>query len=104
MLRRVIVTIAVAVVMMGTPASAGDRIAELTTMLSSSSEKTLLTAMQSRARLGDKRAKKTLVNALHDPNAQVRAIAASALGKLGHKAALPALKDAALDDINDTML
>src|SRR5688500_12443766 len=103
MLRRVIVTIAVAVVMMGTPASAGDRIAELTTMLSSSSEKTRLSAVLSLARLGDKRAMKPLVTALHDPNAQVRAIAASALGKLGHKAALPALKAAALDDIDDTV-
>ena len=103
MLRRVIVTIAVAIVMMGTPAFAGDRIAELTTMLSSSSEKTRLSAVLSLARLGDKRAMKPLVTALHDPNAQVRAIAASALGKLGHKAALPALKAAALDDVDETV-
>src|SRR5688572_2624157 len=98
-----VVMIAAAVVMNHTPAVAGDRIAELTQMLSSSSEKTRLSAVLSLARLGDKRAMKPLVTALHDPNAQVRAIAASALGKLGHKAALPALKAAALDDIDDTV-
>src|SRR4029079_18295686 len=50
------------------------------------------------ARLGDKRAWKPLVGALKDPSATVRALAASALGKLGHKGALPALGEAALDD------
>ena len=72
-------------------------------MLSSSSEKTRMSAVLSLARLGDKRALKPLVTALHDPNAQVRAIAATALGKLGHKAALPALKTAALDDLDETV-
>jgi hypothetical protein len=86
-----------------TPVFAGDRIAELTTMLGSSSEKTRLSAVLSLARLGDKRALKPLVTALHDPNAQVRAIAATALGKLGHKAALPALKAAAEDDLDATV-
>jgi hypothetical protein len=103
MLRRFIITIAVALVMMRTPAFAGDRIAELTTMLSSSSEKTRLSAVLSLARLADKRTMKPLVTALSDPNAQVRAIAATALGKLGHKAALPALKTAALDDLDETV-
>src|SRR6188474_522737 len=100
-LSALVVMIAVAVVMPRTPAFAGDRIAELTQMLSSSSEKTRLSAVLSLARLGDKRAMKPLVTALHDPNAQVRAIAATALGKLGHKAALPALKSAALDDLDE---
>lgn len=86
-----------------TPAFAGDRITELTTMLSSSSEKTRLSAVLSLARLGDKRALKPLVSALHDPSSGVRAIAATALGKLGHKAALPALKTAASDDTDETV-
>ena len=85
------------------PAFAGDRVADLTTMLSSSSEKTRLSAVLSLARLGDKRALKPLVSALHDPSAQVRAIAATALGKLGHKAAIPALKTASTDDTDDTV-
>ena len=80
-----VVMIAVTVVMNRTPAFAGDRIEELTQMLSSSSEKTRMSAVLSLARLGDKKAMKPLVTALHDPNAQVRAIAATALGKLGHK-------------------
>src|SRR5690606_472963 len=98
-----VAVIAVAVVAARTPAFAGDRVAELTTMLSSSSEKTRLQAVLSLARLGDKRTLKPLVTALHDPNPQVRAIAATALGKLGHKAALPALKNAANDDRDATV-
>jgi hypothetical protein len=98
-----VIVVAVAIVMNRTPAFAGDRIAELTTMLSSSSEKTRMSAVLSLARLGDKRAMKPLVTALHDPNAQVRSIAATALGKLGHKAALPALKTVALDDLDETV-
>jgi hypothetical protein len=97
------IALAIVVVMNRTPAFAGDRIAELTQMLSSSSEKTRMSAVLSLARLGDKRSLKPLVTALHDPNAQVRAIAATALGKLGHKAALPALKSAATDDLDDTV-
>lgn len=95
--------IALAVVMMRTPAVAGDRIAELTTMLASSSDKTRLSAAVSLARLGDKRTMKPLVAALKDPNAQVRAIAATALGKLGHQAAYPALKAAANSDVDATV-
>jgi hypothetical protein len=102
-LGRLVVLIAVAVMMHRTPAFAGDRIAELSSMLSSSSDKTRISAVLSLARLGDKRALKPLVAALHDPNAKVRAIAATALGKLGHKAALPALKNAAQDDLDATV-
>jgi len=102
-LSKLVIMIAVAIVMNRTPVFAGDRIAELTQMLSSSSEKTRMSAVLSLARLGDKRALKPLVTALHDPNAQVRAIAATALGKLGHKAALPALKSTATDDLDETV-
>jgi hypothetical protein len=80
-----------------------DRISDLTAMLSSSSEKTRISAVVSLAKLGDKRALKPLVTALHDPNAQVRALAATALGKLGHKAALPALTEMAQNDPDDTV-
>src|SRR5262245_6989741 len=102
-LGKLAILIAFAIVVNRTPAFAGDRIAELTQMLSSSSEKTRMSAVLSLARLGDKRALKPLVTALHDPNAQVRAIAATALGKLGHKAALPALKSTAIDDLDETV-
>jgi hypothetical protein len=83
-----------------TPARA-DRIDDLSKMLESSSEKTRLSAVVSLARLADKRALKPLVVALHDPAAGVRAIAATALGHLHHKAALPALRSAATDDVDD---
>jgi hypothetical protein len=101
---RLIALIALAVAMFpATPARAEERIAQLTTMLSSSSEKTRISAVLSLARLGDKRALKPLVTALHDPTAQVRSIAATALGKLGHKAALPALRSVATDDADATV-
>lgn len=85
-----------------TPAFA-DSVDDLTKQLASSNEKSRLSATVSLARLGDKRALKPLVTALHDPSAEVRAIAAAALGKLKHKAALPALKTAATDDTDDTV-
>ncbi len=103
-LGRLIAAVALATLMVGNrPAEAGDRIAELTVSLSSSSEKTRLSAVLALARLGDKRAMKPLVTALQDPNPQIRAVAATALGKLGHKASLPALKTAATDDVDDTV-
>jgi hypothetical protein len=80
-----------------------DRVGDLTAMLSSSSEKTRISAVVSLAKLGDKRALKPLVTALHDPNAQIRALAATALGKLGHKAALPALTEMAQNDADTTV-
>jgi hypothetical protein len=80
-------------------AQAGDQIAELTKLISSSSnERARLSAVVSLARMQDKRAMKPLVTALADPSAKVRVVAAVALGKLGHKAALPALRSAANDD------
>ena len=86
-----------------TPAFAGDRVDDLAKMLASSSEKTRLSAVMSLARLGDKRTLKPLVTALHDPAADVRAIAATALGHLHHKAALPALRGVATDDTDDSV-
>ncbi len=75
-----------------------DDVAQLAdTLSSSSSEKERIGAVTSLARLGDKRALKPLVSALHDPSAMVRAIAAAGLGKLGHRASLPALREAEND-------
>ena len=78
-----------------------DSVDDLSKQLSSSNEKSRLSATVSLARLGDKRALKPLVTALHDPAAEIRAIAASALGKLKHKAALPALRSLAIDDTDE---
>ncbi len=80
-----------------------DQISELTAMLSSSSDKTRISAVTALAHLGDKRALKPLVTALHDPSAQVRKLSATALGKLGHKAALPALRTTSTDDTDDSV-
>jgi hypothetical protein len=75
-----------------------DEVAQLAdTLSSSSSEKERISAVTALARLGDKRALKPLVAALHDPSGMVRAIAAAGLGKLGHRAALPALREAQND-------
>jgi hypothetical protein len=80
------------------PAAAEPRVDELGKLLSSSSDKTRISAVVSLGRLNDKAAMKPLVTALQDPNPQVRALAAAALGRIGHKAALPSLKTAAADD------
>lgn len=95
----VIVTIALAIAHVA-PAYA-DQIDDLAKNLSSSNQKTRMSATVSLARLGDKRTLKPLVTALHDPSPEIRAIAATALGHLKHKAALPALKNAATDDTDD---
>ena len=50
--------------------------------------------------MNDRAALKPLVAALGDPDAPVRFVAATALGKLGHKAAIPALTIAARDDMD----
>jgi len=78
-----------------------DQVDDLAKNLSSSNQKTRMSATVSLARLGDKRTLKPLVTALHDPSPEIRAIAATALGHLKHKAALPALKNAATDDTDD---
>ncbi|HET9992537.1 MAG TPA: HEAT repeat domain-containing protein [Kofleriaceae bacterium] len=92
--------VAVALAMFAAPARA-DSVDDLTKQLASSNEKTRVSATVSLARLGDKRSLKPLVTALHDPSAEVRTIAAVALGKLKHKAALPSLRAAATDDTDD---
>ncbi len=79
-------------------AAHADNVASLTdTLSSSSSEKERISAVTALARLGDKRALRPLVSALHDPSSIVRAIAAAGLGKLGHRASLPALREAVGD-------
>ncbi len=97
--------VAVLLVVRWAPALAQDRdrVAELTDMLSSSSEKTRLSAVVSLARLDDRRAMKPLVAALHDPSVQVRAAAAVALGHFGNKTALPMLRELAIDDTDATV-
>ncbi len=96
--------VALALIMATGRVYAGDRVDELTKVLSTSSnDKTRLSAVVALARLGDKRALKPLVGALSDPNAQIRAVAAAGLGKLGHKAALPQLKNTANDDIDEAV-
>ncbi|MEP6864051.1 MAG: HEAT repeat domain-containing protein [Deltaproteobacteria bacterium] len=94
--------VAVALAIFAVPARA-DSVDDLTKQLSSSNQKARVAATVSLARLGDKRSLKPLVTALHDPSAEVRAIAAVALGKLKHKAALPSLRSAATDDTDDTV-
>jgi HEAT repeat protein len=85
------------------PADAEDRVAVLTRMLSSSSDKTRLSAVLALAKLGDHAAQKPLVVALRDPSVRVRSVAATALGRLGCQAALPALRVLANDDTDDSV-
>lgn len=85
------------------PVAHADEISELSKTLNSSSDKARLSAVTALARLADKRTLKPLVTAMRDPNAQVRAIAATALGKLAHKAAIPTLKDAAANDPDESV-
>src|SRR5689334_22438231 len=78
-----VAVLALSLLVAPTAARADSRVAELTKMLSSSSEKTRMSAVVSLARLQDRSTLKPLVSALMDPNAQVRALAAAALGRLG---------------------
>jgi hypothetical protein len=93
----------ITVLVMSLRVAYADRIGDLTAMLASSSEKTRISAVISLAKLGDRRTLKPLVTALHDPNAQVRALAAAGLGRLGHKAALPALTEMATNDTDENV-
>lgn len=99
-LARYVVALIVAMMITRSPsANAGDRVAELAKLLASSSnEKARLTAVVALANIGDKRTLKPLVTALGDPSPKIRVVAAVALGKLKHKAALPSLRNAANDD------
>ena len=86
----------------GAPALADHRIDELTkTLASGSNEKTRLSAVLALAKIGDKTTLRPLVGALADPSSKVRTVAALALGKLAHKAALPALRTLAKEDPDD---
>lgn len=104
-LRSALIAVVLGVVALAAaPAVAGDRVTELANVLTTSSnDKTRLAAVVALAKLEDKRAMKPLVGALSDPNPQIRAVAATGLGKLGHKAALPQLKNCANDDLDPTV-
>lgn len=80
------------------PVHAEDRVAALTRMLGSSSEKTRLAAVLALAKLGEPRVDKPLIHALHDRSPRVRGVAATALGRLDCAAALPALRQLARSD------
>ena len=80
------------------PAYAETPVAALTRQLSSRSDKTRLAAVLALAKLGEPGALKPLVTALRDPSARVRAVAATALGRLEFGAALPTLQTLAGDD------
>lgn len=95
--------IGLAIVIAIAPAQAQSEtgVAALTRMMASSSAKTRLSAVLALAKLGDHAAQKPLVAALGDPNVRVRAVAATALGRLGCEAALPKLRVLASGDTDD---
>lgn len=80
------------------PAHAEDRVAALTKMLASRSDKTRLAAVLALAKLGNRSVEQPLVTALGDRSIRVRGVAASALGRLGCQAALTKLRAMASDD------
>jgi hypothetical protein len=80
------------------PARAETKVAALTKLLASPSDKTRLSAVLALAKLGDPAALRPLVTALRDPSDRVRAVAATALGRLEHIAALPTLRTLAAED------
>jgi hypothetical protein len=105
-LAKIVVALAVMTVVLlhDRPAFAEDQVAQLSKQLeTSSSDKERISAVVALARLRDRRTMKPLVAALHDPSSQVRALAATALGELGHKAALPSLRHCADDDTDDNV-
>jgi hypothetical protein len=93
----VVATCAAATLGAATPARAdeADRIAQLTATLGDGhSERERIAAVTALARITSKTALRPLVDALRDPSPAVRGIAAAGLGELGHRAALPALRQA----------
>jgi HEAT repeat protein len=80
------------------PAHAEERVAVLTKMLTSSSDKTRLSAVLALAKLGNRAVEKPLVTALRDPSVRVRVVAVAALGRLACQAALPTLRTMASTD------
>jgi HEAT repeat protein len=97
---RALVVVAFTLVAMVAPTAsrAEDRVAALTRMLASSSDKTRLSAVLALAKLGEPRVEKPLIHALHDPSPRVRGVAAVALGRLASEAALSTLRGLARDD------
>lgn len=89
---------AVAILARPAPVFAEDRVAALTRMLGSSSEKTRLSAVLALAKLGEPRVDKPLIRALRDPSPRVRGVAATALGRLDCSAALATLRVLARSD------
>ena len=88
-----------AALLVGSPSAlAENRVAELSRLLSSRSDKTRLSAVLALAKLGDPEALKPLVVALGDSSVRVRAVAATALGRLECNAALPTLRTLATED------
>jgi hypothetical protein len=96
-----LLAIVFAAVLQYAPAHAEQRVAALTRMLSSSSDKTRLSAVLALAKLAEPAAQKALVGALNDPSARVRVVAATALGRLACEAALPRLRTLASEDTDD---
>jgi hypothetical protein len=82
-------------------AQAEPRVAELARMLARGSDKTRLSAVLALAKLADPAAEKPLIGALRDSNPRVRAVAATALGRLACAAALPKLRALAGEDNDD---
>lgn len=79
-------------------ADEAERIAQLTATLGDGhTERERIAAVTALARITSKTALRPLVDALRDPSATVRGIAAAGLGKLGHRASLPALRQAQND-------
>lgn len=89
---------ALAILVWVAPVHAEEHVAVLTKMLASSSDKTRLSAVLALAKLGDPAAQKPLITALRDPSVRVRAVAATALGRLGCEPALATLRVLAKDD------
>lgn len=89
---------AFAVIAIAAPVHAEDRVATLSRLLHSASEKTRLSAVLALAKLGEPRVDKPLIRALRDPSARVRGVAATALGRLDCAAALPTLRVLARSD------
>src|SRR5262245_47750502 len=85
--------------LMGAPArrayaDEAERIAELQATLGADhSERERIAAVTALARLGSKPTLRPLVGALSDESAVVRSVAIAGLAKLGHRAALPALRN-----------
>src|ERR1051325_5321484 len=87
-----LIAVALALIVRTAPARAEDRVAVLTRMLGNSSDKERLSAVLALAKLGDPAEQKPLITALHDPSDRVRAVAATALGRLGCEPALATLR------------